>query len=316
LVQVYQDNPDPGIHGAAGWLLGQWHPTAGLKEPENESTTGRPEGNRKWYINRQGQTMVIVPQASRFGISEASERQRHQIKRVLAISAKEVTVEQFLKFDKDHWSDAQMFLGRSKRHQGDRVVPPSEGCPVNWVSWYKAAAYCNWLSKEEGIPKVQWCYEKNQKGEYAEGMKVAPNYEQLQGYRLPTEAEWEIACRAGAGTAFSFGEPEELLRKYAWARPNSVEKLHPTGLLKPNDWGIFDMHGNAWEWCQDRYMAVTNQGRKDATLPVIDDDQFTLRGGSYNSPLSSVRCAFRRPNETEDRDDNIGFRLARTLRAE
>src|SRR5437764_4272995 len=117
LGQVYQHDPDPGIHGAAEWLLRQWHGNPGLKEPERDSKTGRPEGKRQWYINRQGQTMVVVPTASELRTGKEGERQRQPIQRSFAIAAKEVTVEQFLKFDKDHWSDAEAFLRGSKRHQ-------------------------------------------------------------------------------------------------------------------------------------------------------------------------------------------------------
>ena len=93
------------------------------------------------------------------------------------------------------------------------------------MSWYDAAAYCNWLSEQEGIPKLQWCYEPNKDGNYAEGMKMASDYLKRLGYRLPSEAEWEYACRADADTGFSFGESVELVGKYAWFVVNSFSKL-------------------------------------------------------------------------------------------
>src|SRR5262249_11287311 len=119
-----------------------------------------------------------------------------------ALAARDVTVAEFLRFRKDH----QYF----------KEYAPTEDCPVNGVSWYDAAAYCNWLSKEEGIAEDQWCYLPNKKGEYAKGMRVKANALGLSGYRLPAEAEWELACRAGSTTPWSMGEAEDLLGKYAW----------------------------------------------------------------------------------------------------
>src|SRR5262249_45816429 len=153
----------------------------------------------------------------------------------------EVTVEEFQRFRKD---------------QPDPKVAPFPDCPMNSVTWYEAAAYCNWLSELHGIPKDQWVYQPNEKGAYAQGMKMAANYLQRTGYRLPTEAEWEYACRAGANTGFAFGESDELLGKYAWFVGNSNGDSHPSGALRPNDLGLFDMHGNAWEWCQEKYQEV------------------------------------------------------------
>ena len=173
-----------------------------------------------------------------------TSQHRERIGHSFAIATKEVTVEQF-----------QRFLKENPRIQVKNYEPysPEPTCPMNSVSWYDAAAYCNWLSKKEGIPEDQWCYGPNEKGDYAEGMKLMSNAENRKGYRLPTEAEWEYSCRAGAVTGYSFGEPWELLEKYGWYVKNSPNRTQPVGSLKPNDLGLFDLHGNVWEWCQDRY---------------------------------------------------------------
>src|SRR6516225_191938 len=113
--------------------------------------------------------------------------------------------------------------------------------PVVGIDWYMAARYCNWLSKKEGIPEEEWCYEI-----HGNEFRLKANYLSRRGYRLPTEAEMEFATRAGASTARYYGETEELLPKYAWYLRNSQEQTWPVGSLKPNDLGLFDVQGNVW----------------------------------------------------------------------
>jgi formylglycine-generating enzyme required for sulfatase activity len=150
-------------------------------------------------------------------------------------------------------------------------------------------------------------------------MKLKANYLSLTGYRLPTEAEMEYAIRAGALTSRYYGETAELLPKYAWYDKNSQEKTWPVGSLKPNDWGLFDVQGNVFTWCQERYNSypqskVRALEDKEDINSINNSESRVLRGGSFFFESSSVRSSSRSNYVPADRDANYGFRPARTYR--
>jgi formylglycine-generating enzyme required for sulfatase activity len=280
LLQVYEDDPDPGLHGAADWLLRQWGAEASLQQIDKKLQRRDPDEQRGWYVNGQGQTLVLIPKSGEFWMGEGQWRRKESINYRYALGSKEVTVAQFGKFRRDQRQFKQ--------------TSPTPDCPMTELSWHDAAAYCNWVSEKEGIPKDQWYYEPGPKeGE----MNTAANHLHRTGYRLATEAEWEYACRAGAQTGYGYGEPDELLGKYAWFVTNSMTRCHPVGLLKPNDMGLFDMHGNAWEWCDDRYDQVTPRRAR--------------RGGGLIDSSWMCRAATRRPDGPSIRFSSLGLRLAR-----
>jgi formylglycine-generating enzyme required for sulfatase activity len=174
------------------------------------------------------------------------------------------------------------------------------------------------LSGLEGIPQEQWCYELDAQGKVT---KLKENYLSLTGYRLPTEAEWEYACRAGAVTRRHYGESDELLAKYSWYGDNKPHAW-PVGSKMPNDLGLFDMQGNVYTWCQERYKTypaphgdAVFEDREDI-LGIDPTTRRVVRGGSNFSPGWLVRCAYRLPMLPSASFPNIGFRPARTLRPE
>ena len=241
---------------------------------------------------------------------DAERKHLRHIGRSFAVAAKEVTVAEFLRFRKDH------------KYQVPNA--PTPDCPINTISWYHAAEYCNWLSNMEKIPADQWCYEPNAKGQFASGMKVKSNYLELAGYRLPSEAEWEYACRAGAATSRYYGETEDLMGKYACYYKNSLDRaMFPVGALKPNDFGMFDMQGNAMEWCQERSLPYpASEGKKavadheDEVQIVQDQQRRVLRGGAFTYRPGFIRSAQRGRGEPQIAYPTAGFRVARTMAAE
>jgi formylglycine-generating enzyme required for sulfatase activity len=328
LQTLFDSDPDPGLHAAAEWLLRQMGQVKRIQTSVEKLRANEPEirarqanDKRHWYVNSQGQTFVIMDAGEfRMG-SPFSDPGREddeiphlrQIGRKFAIATKEVTKGEYRLFLK-----ANPDMPKSKIELHSRT----EDSPQVDVDWYAAARYCNWLSETEGIPEDQWCYQPNKDRKFAAGMQPAADFLQRTGYRLPTEAEWEFACRAGAATSRYYGTSAALLSKYAWFQENSAGNYaRPTGLLKPNDVGLFDMLGNAVEWCHDAYgrYPVTSSGHavNDAgdQQVVEGKDSRVLRGASFVNPSSFVGSSFRfyGPPGIE-KYDYVGFRPARTYR--
>ena len=176
--------------------------------------------------------------------------------------------------------------------QNDSNSPDPDG-PMNNVSWYDAAAYCNWLSRREGLPE---CYEPNEGGKYAAGMKIKPDALRLGGYRLPTEAEWEYACRAGAKEYQMFHTGNALTDKDAKINTDPKRPVS-VGSYKPNAWGLYDMHGNVWEWCEDKYVEDYHKRIRDSKAlvnPLLKTDEtvwHSVRGGSWQEDPEYLRSA-------------------------
>jgi formylglycine-generating enzyme required for sulfatase activity len=189
--------------------------------------------------------------------------------------------------------------------------------PTIGVSWVEAVAYCNWLSKQEGLPDDQWCYLRNEKGEYEVGMTIPGEFLKRKGYRLPIEAEWEYAWRAGAITSRYHGLSVDLLLKYASYAANSAEHASPGGTLLPNDLGLFDILGNVFEWCDEPdnpYATAGNRAITDITnmSPYVDNTPRLLRSGALIYLPTKIRSADRHWGAPSIRFHDSGFRLAVT----
>ncbi|MFN5706700.1 MAG: formylglycine-generating enzyme family protein [Planctomycetota bacterium] len=165
-----------------------------------------------------------------------------------------------------------------------KLVNTQEENPVLWVSWDDCQIFCNSLSSLDA--------------EKAEG----------RTYRLPTEAEWEYACRAGSKTAFCFGNDVRELGRYAWTK-NNTTKVNPVGGLKPNAFGLFDMHGNAWEWCQDDYFYRNSLAEAKHGTFIPKTSRKVVRGGGWDSPSNTASSSYRFFRDRENKDNYTGFRV-------
>lgn len=310
LLDVYRNDPEAGVHAAAEWLLRRWYAAEQLVVIDEElaQTGGQfltvDDNARDWFINGQGQTFAALD-GGEFQMGSAETEAHHQedenlhrrvIEGRFAIGVKEVTFAQWRTFS----SQAGL--------TDDESVSGSDDSPVVNVTWFQAVHYCNWLSEREGIPEDQWCYEANADGVYGPGMKSHDNFWERGGYRLPTESEWEYACRAGSVTSYNYGNTNDLLSRYAWHGEISGDYPHPVGLLKPNDFGLFDMHGNVLEWCSDWYGEYPDEVVRDRKGPLQGSDR-VLRGGSWISNARYCRSAFRIYYAPVNRYINLGFRV-------
>ncbi len=326
LLDDYENHPDAGVHGSTEWLLRQW---GRLQETRAivERLRGKSPEKRQWYVNGQGQTYTILPEGEPFYMGSPQNKSdnnpdenRHlrEIPRSFALAAKEVTRAQFERFLDANPTIKKAFYANEVIAPWLKKFSPEDETPMVLVNWYLAAQYCNWLSKEEGIKEEQWCYPSDPQ-KIAAGMVLTPEFLDKTGYRLPREAEWEYACRAGADSNRHYGGGEELLRYYAWYLQTSPNRTQVAGRLRPNDWGLFDMYGNAWEWCHDEYVTRYATKAGGAVKDIMDIDTTlvangrVLRGGSFYNQASNVRSACRRNSVPASRSSNVGFRPARTF---
>jgi formylglycine-generating enzyme required for sulfatase activity/serine/threonine protein kinase len=307
LTQWYETASDGSTHSAAGWILRQW----GIEAPALPATSQPSEG-RQWLVNSLGMTLLKINAGEfvRKKLTPGAKEQTVQLTQAFFLSDREISVGQFQVFI----SDANYPKGDKpeKWQDADPQFSPTPDHPVLGVNWYDAVLFCNWLSRKD---ERTACYERTGKKEKS---RNSPNPEvehdqwrlvaDATGYRLPTEAEWEYASRAGTTTEYASGGDEEMLRKYAVYLASHAASV---GSKLPNGWGLFDMHGNAWEWCWDGY------GQHDLKSPAVDPTgaagvpDRVIRGGSWPYSAGFAGASYRFWHTPGYRYYFLGFRVAR-----
>jgi formylglycine-generating enzyme required for sulfatase activity len=267
--------------------------SSGCASGSNLPTTGGE--TPKIITTKSGVEMVLLPAGSfEMGSRAGREDERPMHK---------VTIDSFL-MDRHEVVQAEY----EKLGQMEAFANPSHfkgtDLPVEQVTWPQAARFCNARSRAEGLTP---CYNEDT-GECDFN---------ADGYRLPTEAEWEYACRAGTDGDYSFGNEARQLGDFAWFLDNAVKKTHPVGQKKPNPWGLYDMHGNVAEWCNDvydkEYYASSPENNPHGPA---DGKEYALRGGSWKSSSDALRSGYRLGEQPGFSDaclarDAIGFRCVR-----
>ena len=219
-----------------------------------------------------GEFLMGSPDSDKDARDDEKPQHRVRITRPFYLGATEVTQGQY-----------RAVTGQSPSH-----FKGSDDLPVEQVSWNDAIAFCDKLSE----------LEKGQLGGAS--------------YRLPTEAEWEYACRAGSTTRYSFGDDAARLGEFAWYDGNSGGKTHPVGQKRPNALNLYDMHGNVWEWCQDWYDKDYYGQSPGADPPGPAQAASRVdRGGSWFGNPQLARSAYRLGSDPGDRGNDLGFRAAR-----
>ncbi|HBE66755.1 MAG TPA: hypothetical protein DDW52_01270 [Planctomycetaceae bacterium] len=351
IVSLYRDDPSSAVHGAARWVLYKWQRTkeiVAIDRTEREYSPQREWFVKKLELPRNaGETFLtfVVFKPGKFDVGaipgehdisseddplerallneygspgdeaplefEAFEsRHPTEISRPFAILDREVYHREVKSFKPDHAKLMRIY-------QASNDVDPAPG-----LMWYDAVDFCRSMNEQLGIPEDQQPHTiastngsemKSGAGEDASNSSEAwLIHQERRGLRLPTEAEWEVACRAGARTPFGHGSDEALLAEYAWLGINSRKDIHLPKTRKPNLRGLFDMHGNLFEWTYDRRAKYPNPVPTDYTGSPTGKVR-VLRGGCWGVMPYLARSAFRMGTAPDFSFVFMGIRPAMTL---
>ncbi len=328
LADWYRHDPGSGVHGAAGWLLRQWG-QADIARAVDQTPVPYSPG-RQWFTlaitvhpsaePRSKKTLYytfIVFPAGEYTIGSVNDEPdrekaevRHPVKltRPFALLDRQITLEELIAF-------SPMYTDFMQQRDAD---PAAAGFAAHW---YDSVRFCRWLTAQAGMSEEQQPYADPQVATTrgmcppdptpaADGAPLNwPLRPERPGFRLPTEAEWEVASRAGARTVYGYGGDVSLLSRFGWFMENSGKHVHPPRELRPSVRGLFDLHGNLFEWTHDWYRGFDSEHVTDP-LGAETGSNRVFRGGTWRPGAADFRSAIRNADAPTYRTSNFGLRLA------
>jgi formylglycine-generating enzyme required for sulfatase activity len=280
LKKEWRENPHPGVHAGTDRLLRKlnkhYEKNSGIEVVPESGTGDMKSAKNSWYINKHGMTLIKIASGQKY-LSGSPENEQGR--------------NENLEFQADRKINYSFEIGAKE---------------VGEAEFFSL------------IPKAKFKYRKEWLADHDASINDAtskailkPDFIKLQGYRLPTEVEWEFACRAGTVTAYCFGNVQDHLSDYAnysWSRK---DKMMPRGSYRPNFLGIFDMHGNVMEWAHGSISHAPLPTRTNVS--AANDTDGVLRGGPWHNGPAWCRSAARNEGVLTNKGFSTGFRVARTL---
>ncbi len=315
LLDLFASHPSAGVHGACRWLLARWGFADDVQARIEELQRPLPKPGYGWHEDENGICFAVFDPVQDFRPGPDADGAPVEIPRRFGIAMHETRTGDFLEWEERLVANLESISGEDpnkerweslaksiRRNQKSREVAADPDQPVTGITWHDVAQYCNGLSRAAKLPNDQDVYNISA-GRHSWTARPVQQALERTGYRMPTATEWEYASRAGSTTRYFFGSDDKLFPAYGWSVNNSSDQLMPVGRLKPNDVGLFDVQGNAMEWCHNVF---------DPAESDMSNFPREIRGQNCAEEAGYIRISYRTKNLRDWFNDRLGFRVART----